>query len=140
MSLDTPVPDHSDSGPEPASDGFSVDVHEHGDARVLTVAGDVDVATAGAFRDKAAEVLEAGACDLVVDLDRVDFLDSTGLGVLVAIHRRATRQGGSMSVVCNNPTCMLVINVAGLNQVMRFHDSVEAAVADAGSAGSTGGR
>ena len=60
---------------------------------VLEVGGEVDVYTAPRLRERLVELVDGGARNVVVDLGRVDFLDSTGLGVLVGALKRL-RAGG----------------------------------------------
>ena len=54
-----------------------------GDCAVLQVTGEVDVYTAPMLRERIRELAARGAVHLIADLGQVDFLDSTGLGVLV---------------------------------------------------------
>src|SRR5918912_3313340 len=61
---------------------------------VLEVGGEVDVYTAPRLRERLVELVDGGARDVVVDLSRVDFLDSTGLGVLVGALKRLRSAGG----------------------------------------------
>ena len=62
---------------------LSVTTSRQDDVSVVTVAGEVDVYTAAQLRSVLDEEIGAGHARLVVDLDEVSFLDSTGLGVLV---------------------------------------------------------
>ena len=67
--------------------------HERGCA-VVTVAGEIDIATATRLREGLAG-LAAGGRPLVADLDRVRFIDSAGLAALVGAASRAAAHGGS---------------------------------------------
>jgi anti-sigma B factor antagonist len=59
----------------------------------LCLAGRLDAYTVAQVRMALREAIDHGHGDLVVDLGRVEFLDGTGLGLLVAAHRRADRRG-----------------------------------------------
>src|SRR5205823_2432821 len=62
---------------------LGLDVEEKGGTTVLAVKGEVDVYTAPRLREKLVELVSQGKYKIVVNLEGVDFLDSTGLGVLV---------------------------------------------------------
>ena len=62
---------------------LDLNVHKDGDHSVLEVAGEIDVYTAPKLRERIIELVDEGQYHLVVDLEKVEFLDSTGLGVLV---------------------------------------------------------
>lgn len=88
---------------------------EHNEYTVVTVGGEVDVYTAPKLRDLLSEILD-GDCDkLCVDLTGVQFLDSTGLGVLVGTMRRIEERDGSMVVICERPHLLKVFEITGLS-------------------------
>jgi anti-sigma B factor antagonist len=94
---------------------------------VLEVGGEVDVYTAPKLRERLAELIDAGAAKVVVDLDRVDFLDSTGLGVLVGAHKRLRASGGTFGLVCSKEPLLKIFRITALDQVFPLYDSVNAA-------------
>lgn len=96
---------------------------------VLTATGEIDVAAAPEFREQLVDLIEAGATELVVDLEGVDFIDSTGLGVLVGAVRRARSADGDVRLVCTNSRLLKVFDVTGLDEVFTIVDSVDDAVA-----------
>lgn len=96
---------------------------------VVTVGGEIDVYTAPQLRDAVLELVEGGAIRIVVDLGAVQFLDSTGLGVLVEAQKAVAEAGGSLAVVCTSERLLKVFTITGLAQVFAIHDSVEAATA-----------
>jgi anti-sigma B factor antagonist len=109
---------------------LGLDVTEHNGRSVLAVHGEVDVYTAPRFRERLIELVSAGERRVVVDLEGVDFLDSTGLGVLVGGLKRLRSNDGDLSLVCTQSRILKVFEVTGLTKVFEIHDSVDAAVAD----------
>lgn len=97
------------------------------DHAVLEVGGEVDVYTAPRLRERLSELIDSGARNVVVDLGRVDFLDSTGLGVLVGAHKRLRPVGGTFSLVCAKESLLKVFRITALDQIIPLHDTVEAA-------------
>jgi anti-sigma B factor antagonist len=94
---------------------------------VLAVKGDVDVYSAPRLREKLVELVSAGARLIVVDLDGVDFIDSTGLGVLVGGLKRTRSHDGDLSLVCTRPRILKVLELTRLTQVFRISESVDQA-------------
>jgi anti-sigma B factor antagonist len=110
-------------------------VRKQGAHAVLEVAGEIDVYTAPKLREKLIELVNEGSYHLVVDLEKVDFLDSTGLGVLVGGLKRVRNHDGSLELVCTQDKILKIFRITGLTKVFPIHDSVEDAIA-----GSGGGR
>lgn len=94
---------------------------------VLEVGGEVDVYTAPRLRERLIELVDGGARDVVVDLGRVDFLDSTGLGVLVGALKRLRAVGGTFRLVCAKEPLLKIFRITALDQVFPIHSTVEAA-------------
>jgi anti-sigma B factor antagonist len=81
---------------------------------IVTVAGEIDIATAARLRERLSE-LAAGGRPLVADLDRVRFIDSAGLAALVGAANRAAAHGGSLHVVCARPQVRQLFRLTGLD-------------------------
>lgn len=101
-----------------------------GPAAVIAVRGEVDVYTAPRLRESLVELVSDGAHNIIVDLDGVDFLDSTGIGVLVGGLKRVRGHGGDLALVCTQQRILKVFEITGLTTVFAIFDSV----ADATSA------
>lgn len=99
-----------------------------GDRTVLDVAGEVDVYSAPTLRDRIAELLEASPAALLVNLCEVTFLDSTGIGILVASLNRAVQLGGSLSLVCDHERILKLFRITGLDAVFTIQPTVEDAI------------
>ncbi len=94
---------------------------------ILDVAGEIDVYTSPKLRERLVSLVDGGVRTLVVDLDNVDFIDSTGLGVLVGVLKRIRATGGRMSLVCGQDGLLRVFKITGLEKVFDIHATVAAA-------------
>lgn len=103
-----------------------------GDRTVVSVGGEIDVYTAPQLREKVVELVAAGDVNLVLDLSGVEFLDSTGLGVLVGALNRVRAQDGSLALVLTQERILKVFEITGLRKVFPIHATVAEAVGSAG--------
>lgn len=92
---------------------------------VVAVTGELDVFTAPALEQELQRCIEGGKADIVVDLTGVDFLDSTGLGVMVKALKWAREAGGGLRVVATEERITKVFTITGLDEVMQLSGSVE---------------
>ncbi len=100
-----------------------------GDAAVLEVEGEIDVATAPQFGDRLRALEADGSGTVVVDLSKVSFLDSTALGVLVASFKRLRDGGGNLRIVAQEPRILRVFEITDLHRVLSIYPTSEAAAA-----------
>jgi anti-sigma B factor antagonist len=100
-----------------------------GDCAVLKVAGEVDVFTAPKLREQVVDLAAKGVVHLVVDLSAVEFLDSTGLGVLVGGLKRLRTHDGSLALVMTTDRISRIFKITGLTAVFASHSSVQDAIA-----------
>jgi anti-sigma B factor antagonist len=98
---------------------------------VARVAGELDVATSPRLRELLVTALTEGRRHLVLDLTGVQFLDSTGLGVIVGLLKRARTLGGDLRIVCPNGSVRRVFEITALDRTMPLSDTVDAALAGA---------
>jgi anti-sigma B factor antagonist len=106
---------------------LGLDVSKVGSHAVVDVKGEIDVYTAPKLREKLIELVSEGSYDVVVNLEGVDFLDSTGLGVLVGALKRVKAHDGSLSLVCTQDKILKIFKITGLTKVFPIHASVEEA-------------
>jgi anti-sigma B factor antagonist len=107
---------------------LGLQVTTHGDWTVLSVSGEVDVATAPLLRERVVGLVSDGVDKLVIDLDGVDFLDSTGLGVLVGALKRVRSHDGDLRLACSRPRILKVFEITDLTKVFPIGASVEEAI------------
>ncbi len=89
----------------------------------------LDAAVAPAFKDALAEPIESGPSLIVLDLQHVTFLDSSGLGALVHVLKRVTQRGGRLNVCGITPAVMAVLRLTRMDRMLRTFPTREAASA-----------
>jgi anti-sigma B factor antagonist len=109
---------------------LSVTSREVGDWTVVSVGGEIDVYTAPGLRERLNELVASGHYRLVVDMERVDFLDSTGLGVLVGGLKRVRSHDGTLGLVCAQEKILKVFRITGLTKVFPIYATLAQALAD----------
>ena len=108
---------------------LSLEDRTEGDRTVVVVGGEIDVYTAPKLRDKITELVAAGVYDLIVDMEAVEFLDSTGLGVLVGGLKKVRAHDGSLQLICTQDRLLKIFRITGLAKVFVIHDSADGALA-----------
>ena len=98
------------------------------DAYVVSVAGELDIATAGRLRDELDLVIGRGARRLIVDLIGLTFIDSVALGILTEGAQRMRANGGVCVVVSQDPRILRVFEITGLDRIFRIERSLAEAV------------
>jgi anti-sigma B factor antagonist len=105
---------------------FGIDEQRRTDGvPVLSVRGEIDVATAPELREHLDTLLAGGTTTVVVDLSAVTFMDSIALGVLVGAVNRCRQAGGDLPLVLSEPRIMKVFDITGLSEVFAISDSLE---------------
>ncbi len=77
---------------------MKVDICKNGSGAQVRLAGSMYVEDSAPVREQLIGLLEEGLVHLTVDLSDLDYLDSSGLGVLISIHKRCLQKGGKMVV------------------------------------------
>jgi len=107
---------------------LALSTREEDGRTVVSVTGEVDVYTAPKLREQLVSLVDAGRYDIVVDMEAVEFLDSTGLGVLVGGLKRVRTHDGTLRLVCTQERILKIFRITGLTKVFPIHDSVAEAV------------
>jgi len=96
---------------------------------VVTVEGEIDISTAPRLRELLTGLAGTGSCQLVADLDKVGFLDSTGLGVLAGGLKRVRAHDGWLDLVCTQERILKIFKITGLMKVFGIYQTVDQAIA-----------
>jgi anti-sigma B factor antagonist len=95
---------------------------------VVSVMGEVDVATALAFEQTLVGVAEDRTGEVIVDLTGCSFLDSNGLRALVAARARLERSNRPLTLVLSNPSVLKIFQITGFDEQFEIYPSLGAAV------------
>lgn len=95
-------------------------ISESGPWTILHVHGEIDMSTAPSVRREVVDLVGEGVRWLVLDLTDVDFVDSTGLGVLVGALKRVRAAGGDMTLVCARENLLELFRMTRLTAVFEL--------------------
>ena len=106
------------------------EVARYGAWAVMRVSGEIDMATAPKLRQHVQNVTARGPDGLVLDLESVDFIDSTGLGVMVGAAKRMRMSDGVLRIVCSQSHLIELFELTRLNEVFDLFETLDDALAD----------
>ena len=95
---------------------------------IVAIGGEIDVYTAPRLRESITDLVAAGRYDLMIDMEKVEFLDSTGLGVLVGGLKKVRAHDGSFELICNEDRLLKIFKITGLSKVFTIHPSADEAI------------
>jgi anti-sigma B factor antagonist len=96
---------------------------------VIRIAGEIHATTAPEFSERLNAAIADGKTGVILDLTGVEFIDSTGLSVLLNGLRRVTRVRGSMVLACANPTVLRLFEITKLDSTFDIVPSCDEAIA-----------
>lgn len=94
------------------------------DRHLITVSGEVDLASSPQLDDAIISALDSGAKAVAIDLTDVSFMDSSGLGVIVRGLKRCREAEIDLDLVITNERVLKVFGITGLDQVIPIHSSI----------------
>ena len=97
---------------------------------LVSVSGELDLHTAGCLEARIKEAGTLGADTVLVDLSEISFIDSAALVVLVRETKRLQSRGRSLVLVTNDPRTRRILEVTGLDRVLRAYATLQDALAD----------
>jgi anti-sigma B factor antagonist len=110
-----------------AQQKVEIQIEEADGYRVLRPSGDLDVYTVGSLRDALGRMIEEKTPKVVVDLDGVPFMDSSGLGALMGGVRRMREAGGDLAVSCTKEQHLKLFSITGFGEGVSIAPTVEEA-------------
>jgi anti-sigma B factor antagonist len=118
-------------GVPPAEQLMTIERDDQSGCVVLVVHGEVDLSTGGRLLEAGhAALIDGTGSPVVLDLSAVDFLSSSGLGLLVALHDEGRDRGTPLRVVVNRSRPVIrPIRTMGLDEVLSLYGTVDEAIA-----------
>jgi anti-anti-sigma factor len=104
---------------------FRVDQKSDENALVLTVSGELDLATCPELEEQLGQAFASGAKLVIVDLRELEFIDSTGLSVLVKAHQQAQESGARFGLVNGGSQVRRLLSLTGLAERLPVADAPE---------------
>ncbi|MBP1926304.1 anti-sigma B factor antagonist [Sedimentibacter acidaminivorans] len=82
--------------------------------------GEVDISTSPEFKNKVIELIEKEKIDISINADELEYIDSTGLGVLMGILMKVKEHGLSIQIINLKPNIYKLFDITGLNKVFNI--------------------
>lgn len=92
------------------------------------IQGEIDVYTSPKVKEGLLELIEKGKYNLVISLEDVRYIDSTGLGVLIGMLKKVREHNGTIGIVCSNPQIKKIFNITGLVKIFGIYKNQEEAL------------
>lgn len=107
---------------------MEIQVDEHGQVRVLACVGRMDAQVSGLLKDRVQELLDKGNTRLVVDMEGLEFLDSSGLGALVSCLRRIKEKKGEIKLAGLRPEVRSIFEITRVSRLFHICETVPDAI------------
>ena len=99
-----------------------------GDVNVISLSGRIDAYSANDVETKLDTLINAGQVRLVINLEELEYISSSGLRVFLAALKEAKKQQGDLKLACMKPYIKEVFDIAGFTELFNMFDTEEAAV------------
>ena len=109
---------------------FNVASHGEDQAVVIEVSGELDLASSPALEHELEERAGSDAQTVIVDLRKLEFMDSTGLSVLVRAHQQASEAGRGFAIVKGPPQVQRLLDLTGVAERLNIIDSPDQPLGD----------
>jgi anti-sigma B factor antagonist len=104
------------------------DVKKTGGNVVMAIKGEIDLYSVKQLKENVANVMEdEKQAKIIMDLEQVKYIDSTGLGILIGIRRRCMEKGGELVLVFNSDRIKNLFTITGLQNVFTICKSLDEA-------------
>ena len=102
---------------------LSLETRQDNGRTIIEVGREIDVYTAPKLRERITNLVNTRQVALVIDLEKVEFMDTSGLGVLVGGLKRVRTHEGSLELVCTQERLLKIFRITGLGKVFAIHGS-----------------
>lgn len=99
---------------------MNIEFEKIGENVIVKMPVEFEIEEAGEFRDALSEMIKSGKKDFVLDFSKCNFIDSTGLGVIVSIYKKCVEKGGSVKVKALNNQVLKIFRLTRLDKVFEI--------------------
>lgn len=93
---------------------LKIDVNKEGNVPIISLNGEIDIYTYPKLSEILDKVIEGGSLSMILNLEKVNYMDSTGLGAIAAGANKLLQVGGHMNIICSQPQVKKIFKVSGL--------------------------
>jgi len=101
-----------------------------GEANIISISGRLDAYSANDVEGKLNSLIDAAQVQLVVSLEKLEYISSSGLRVLLAALKKVRKQQGDIKLACLKPYIKEVFDIAGFTQLFNIFDTEETAISN----------
>lgn len=101
---------------------------QENDITVIVMDGRLDAALAKEFKNQMSALVDAGRIKVIIDMARVDFVDSSGLGSLVGALKLVNNHGGDIKIVSPRPEVRTIFELTRLHRIFDMFETLDIAV------------
>lgn len=104
---------------------IEIEIKEKNNLKFFNLRGEIDVYTSPKLKEKVVEELEKKVENLVINLQEVSYIDSTGLGILIGALKRMKEREGNLYLIFSSPRLKRIFEITGLNKIFLIYESEE---------------
>lgn len=98
-----------------------IDVEKNKDQHTVYVTGEIDIYTAPKLKEELLHLTEKNGQTIIVDLNGVHYMDSTGLGVFISAVKATNENQSHLKMINLQERVLRLFNITGLNEIMDIH-------------------
>jgi anti-sigma B factor antagonist len=95
---------------------FTIEIDSDHKAPIIRIQGEIDIYTCPQLNKTLSEVIEDGNNNFILNLENIQYIDSTGLGTIAHSARTVNKNSGTVHIVCNKPQILKIFEISGLNK------------------------
>lgn len=107
---------------------MQIESSKSGTSLIIKVIGQMDVLTAPDFQKVCDEFIAKGEKQLIVDMEKLEYISSAGLRNILSTGKRLKMEGGSISLSGPNEMISKILDISGFSSLFPIYDSIDAAV------------
>ncbi len=104
----------------------SKDISEQ--VHLVSLEGDIDFLVYPELKKQLLKLIESGKINMIINLDKVNYIDSSGLGAITSAHLKVTSMGGNIKIVSPNADINKIFDITGLSKVVKIYPNQESAL------------